>query len=675
MAIMRKIPLTKDLVTKFVRIQTSNFIHSYFTYYRNLFFMDTYSIVGMLSMSLRLTHIDLFWSNIKLYPLNKSKHTVKKHYPVMRSKIIFNKQQLLKVLVKNSCLRGFLKLPTSYITSYYTYLHNKNLSLKNNPYTQFTYWLKFIYKQYSPNYKFTKQTNTKLQRSRRKINWNLKRKSNIFLTKKYLSLKIHLSYKPILFTTSINENLSPRKLNFPIKYDFKYKKSKKQNTPYLRKLGYKSLKNLFYIKYQINQYQVKVKKHNYLQNSTQLKIRKKLNTQWVVTIKYLNQWVMRNNSLFQPASLKSTYVHYSTPFFKSKSFTGLIFRNTGLYVLSKQKWNNHPTPHFKSQFKKKLFSFIYPGVLKKNILLKRKKQFLVRLLSKNTRTIKCLDRFSYTIFNQFLQMRNTITRKNTALKNHLNSNVLGGLNYDNNLPYIYHNFEFNTKGIDKGDLYTYNEVRIPRIRFKPGYQRIWRNVRSALKTALNVKFQYQHQLTKYLVKFYHLSNQYLLSYSESTLDKVLMYSQLLPDLSTVNLFTNNSFVYLNGKVVSCVSYIVIKNDFIQLVVSVWYYIISKWFLNWTNLRVKKFKRLVYKKNKPLQYKIMKKKKTKSYYTPHWIDQMRYDNTDIKPYLEVDFFTLSTFVLSDIYLQYYHKIDDMPDLRNTTYMLYNWKYIT
>ena len=60
MAIMRKIPLTKDLVTKFVRIQTSNFIHSYFTYYRHLFFMNTYSIVGMLSMSLRLTHIDLF---------------------------------------------------------------------------------------------------------------------------------------------------------------------------------------------------------------------------------------------------------------------------------------------------------------------------------------------------------------------------------------------------------------------------------------------------------------------------------------------------------------------------------------------------------------------------------------------------------------------------------------
>ena len=72
---------------------------------------------------------------------------------------------------------------------------------------------------------------------------------------------------------------------------------------------------------------------------------------------------------------------------------------------------------------------------------------------------------------------------------------------------------------------------------------------------------------------------------------------------------------------------------------------------------------------------MKTKKQQSFYTPNWISTVRYDNLDIKPYLEVDFFTLSVFMLCDPYLQYYHQIDDMPDLRNSTYLLYNWKYIT
>ena len=146
-------------------------------------------------------------------------------------------------------------------------------------------------------------------------------------------------------------------------------------------------------------------------------------------------------------------------------------------------------------------------------------------------------------------------------------------------------------------------------------------------------------------------------------------------MSTIQLFQKESFIYLNGVTTLSTTNIVIKNDVIQLVVSLWYYIINKWFTNWTQLRIKKFKRLVYRKNKPLQYRVMKNKKQTSYYTPNWITQTRYDNNDIKPYLEVDFFTLSSIILTDTYTQHYHKPDDLPDLRNSTYLLYNWKYIT
>jgi|TARA_B110000305_G_C19377298_1_gene607681 hypothetical protein len=46
------------------------------------------------------------------------------------------------------------------------------------------------------------------------------------------------------------------------------------------------------------------------------------------------------------------------------------------------------------------------------------------------------------------------------------------LTYSDNLRSVYYSFDYNTKGIDVGDLYIHSEVRIPRVRFKPGYQRI-----------------------------------------------------------------------------------------------------------------------------------------------------------------------------------------------------------
>ena len=67
---------------------------------------------------------------------------------------------------------------------------------------------------------------------------------------------------------------------------------------------------------------------------------------------------------------------------------------------------------------------------------------------------------------------------------------------------------------------------------------------------------------------------------------------------------------------------------------------------------------------------MKLKKQRSFYTPHWIHLARYDISDIKPFLEVDYLTLSTFVIYEPYLTYYYSPDDTPDLRSNIYRLYN-----
>jgi hypothetical protein len=119
----------------------------------------------------------------------------------------------------------------------------------------------------------------------------------------------------------------------------------------------------------------------------------------------------------------------------------------------------------------------------------------------------------------------------------------------------------------------------------------------------------------------------------------------------------------------------LMNDFIQLVVTLWYYILSRWFLNLTIKRSKKFKRLVFRKNKPHQYRLSKNRKVRSSYIPNWIYTVYFDDMDTKPYLEVDYFTLSVFIITEPYLISYFRPDDILDLNKGIYLLYNWKYIT
>ena len=84
--------------------------------------------------------------------------------------------------------------------------------------------------------------------------------------------------------------------------------------------------------------------------------------------------------------------------------------------------------------------------------------------------------------------------------------------------------------------------------------------------------------------------------------------------------------------------------------------------------------MVFRKGLASRYKVMKTRKQHSYYTPNWVYNNRYDISDIKPYLEVDYFSLSAAVLYDPYVLDYHQPNDSIDTRINIYRLYNWKYI-
>jgi hypothetical protein len=219
------------------------------------------------------------------------------------------------------------------------------------------------------------------------------------------------------------------------------------------------------------------------------------------------------------------------------------------------------------------------------------------------------------------------------------------------------------------------EVKIPRVRFKPGYKRIWRESRKALKEALRVKFTYQKRLTQYLTRFFQKSNYYAFSASEMSLDRTIIYTRLVPDLLTLKTFLDQKLVYVNGLSVSNLQFLVYENDLLQLIVSKWYYAAYRWISNWTLRRVKKYKRLSYRKGLSSKYKLMKQRKQKSFYVPHWIYLTRYDLADIKPYLEVDYLTLSAILIYNPYITDYHSPTTIAEYRPNVYKLYNWKYIT
>ena len=371
------------------------------------------------------------------------------------------------------------------------------------------------------------------------------------------------------------------------------------------------------------------------------------------------------------------------PYIRPRTDKNFIFKNFGIFLTSFILFNQKKPFTYKYLFKKKIFSFLYPNEVRNALMARKKRIIFYQLIYKIKHKSKQKTHYSFTSFNKFF-----INHYKTSLKNNSNTSTTQALfskpayqssrvpsltNYVSSRDEILYDQNFTYRGVDLS--FKRSEVKIPRVRFRPGYQRMWRKARSALKESMGLKFVYQQQLTRCLVRFYKNSNKYSFARSEMSVNRIIMYSRLLPDNPTVNLFIDQKLIYLNGRLLHTQQTILVSNDLIQLIVSVWYYVAYRWISNWTLKRHKKFKKLVYRKGLAGKHKVMKLKKQRSYYTPNWIYLARYDISDIKSFLEVDYFTLSAFVLYEPFMTYYYTPDESPDFRPNIYRMYNWKYIT
>lgn len=343
----------------------------------------------------------------------------------------------------------------------------------------------------------------------------------------------------------------------------------------------------------------------------------------------------------------------SKPLIFSRRGLPLIFKNLSSFIFTSSLLRTSVEPKPKFVFKKKMFSFIFPNEYKNTLFFKKKKTLTDKLVFNN--------RFTSTSFKyrrKSIYLRMLYVRSITNLRSP-----------NQNAPYQFNgtsNYSLNLRN---------RELRIPRVRFRPGYQSLWRKVRSSLKEFMGLRFVYQQQLTRYLAKFYRSANSYLLSRSEVCLYKAILYSHLLPDMSSINTFWANNFIYLNSFTPLNLKLITTPGDIIQLVVSLNYYITYRWLLNLSKKRRNKFRYLVFRKNLSRRYKVIKTRKQSSFYTPNWIYKNRFDFADVKNFIEVDYFSLSAIILYTPYTNSYYYPEEHIDLRMNIFRLYNWKYIT
>ena len=215
-------------------------------------------------------------------------------------------------------------------------------------------------------------------------------------------------------------------------------------------------------------------------------------------------------------------------------------------------------------------------------------------------------------------------------------------------------------------------LRPKRIRFKPGYSRLWRVGRTSIKEILDIKAHYQYRLNPQLQTFYYQRRKLNRWLPAFTLEFALMKSHYAPDRDAVNSILSVNGVFLNGTVANNNKVTLFPNDFIQLIVNLKFYISLRWIRTWSLLRRNRTSKIFYRKYRPATFnkniRVVRE-------LPRWFFDIEFTAGDLPRYFEMDHFTLSLFVLPC------HLTKDKL-LSTRAYMfdarilnMYNWKYIT
>jgi len=167
----------------------------------------------------------------------------------------------------------------------------------------------------------------------------------------------------------------------------------------------------------------------------------------------------------------------------------------------------------------------------------------------------------------------------------------------------------------------------------------------------------------------HLHRQ---NYNSSALFVLLMKTKFTTDPFWSLELLNSKSVFVNGFIVDNPRTVLVKGDFLQLIVHIKYYMIMKWQKNLTILKKSRIYKLAYRKFKP-RTKRLGTNRNHNY--PDWVLNIRFFESDVPSFLELDYFTLSFLIIKtpfqSAYVFNYKEFNDLPEVLR----LYNWKYVT
>ena len=215
-------------------------------------------------------------------------------------------------------------------------------------------------------------------------------------------------------------------------------------------------------------------------------------------------------------------------------------------------------------------------------------------------------------------------------------------------------------------------VRIPRIKFKPGYGRIWRTARQTVQEFLGISIRYQYRLTPKIQKQYYLQRKILQDTTLFNLGTLILSTKLAPDHWFMDELLKSESVFLNGLSCQNKHTKLFVNDFIQCFINIKFYIVLRWLESWSTLKRQRANKIFYQKFSTTgKNKTAKLRKN----LPLWFFDIQYFYSDIPKFVEVDYFTLSIFVLFTP-TNFECWIPSTPTTFNWNILnMYNWKYIT
>ena len=386
-----------------------------------------------------------------------------------------------------------------------------------------------------------------------------------------------------------------------------------------------------------------------------------------------------NRSRYSHDSDKFIYFFLKKPYLLTRYKTNLILTFTGFMHTTNIKVLSTFNQQ-RANFKKNMYSFSFKNEFNRYLLRRYSKNKTYKLITNRNFLRKGYSMKSdstwFNIYNQALEA-STLTFSDSGLNFNTSFNSflhnyhgkeLKLDNYSQKNPF----FSYNTDGrIGQKKPLNLNE-RVRRVRFKPGYSRIWRLARLELKNSLNLNYRYQHRLTRYLMRFKRCFNPSYSLANDMKLVNILIRSRLFPDNVFTNLYLSNGSIYLNGSICYDANQVITTYDFIQLVVSYKYYILYRWFLNWSI----KQKTLLRKKAKAkLRRYNFEDRRQRTNLLPNWIKKFKESFSDVPRYTEVDYMTLSVFVLYEPSRWGDLSVYNFIGLNRNVLYMYNWKYIT